>query len=75
MISDDLYTLNDEFVAEMREFGDDVLVFNAYEFIGSLAETGCSSKCKYENHPIVYVDKQNYDQVRECYAGLTKSGD
>ena len=71
-ISDDLYTLNDEFIAEMKQFGDHFLVFNAYEFIDALAKKCCSSKCGYEYHPMVYVDKHNYDQVREYYAGLNE---
>lgn len=69
-ISDDLYTLNDEFIAEMKQFGDYFLIINAYEFIDSLSKVFQSSKCGFEYHPMTYIDKRNYNQVHEYYAKL-----
>ena len=64
MVSEGEYAPNDDFIAEMRKFGDYFLVFNAFDFIDSLAKEFEITGCGYEYHPMVYIDKHNHELVR-----------
>ena len=65
-----LYTINSDYVAEMKQFGDYYLIFNAFEFIESLKNEFSNVGCGFEYHPIVYIDKHNYNKMQEYYDGL-----
>ena len=73
MVSEGEYAPNDDFIAEMRKFGDYFLVFNAFDFIDSLAKEFEITGCGYEYHPMVYIDKHNHELVRGYFD--TKSED
>lgn len=60
---DGLFTLNDDFIEEMMQFGDHVLVFCAEEFIWSLQEKLKTYGCNYSYHPIFHCDKSNYTEI------------
>lgn len=73
MVSEGEYAPNDDFIAEMKKFGDYFLVFNAFDFIDSLAKEFEITGCGYEYHPVVYIDKHNHELVRGYFD--TKSED
>ena len=73
MVSEGEYAPNDDFIAEMRKFGDYFLIFNAFDFIDSLAKEFEITGCGYEYHPMVYIDKHNHELVRGYFK--TKSED
>ena len=73
MVSEGEYAPNDDFIAEMRKFGDYFLIFNAFDFIDSLAKEFEITGCGYEYHPMVYIDKHNHELVRGYFD--TKSED
>ena len=73
MVSEGEYAPNDDFIAEMRKFGDYFLVFNAFDFIDSLVKEFEITGCGYEYHPMVYIDKHNHELVRGYFD--TKSED
>ena len=73
MVSGGEYAPNDDFIAEMKKFGDYFLVFNAFDFIDSLAKEFEITGCGYEYHPVVYIDKHNHELVRGYFD--TKSED
>lgn len=73
MVSEGEYAPNDDFIAEMRKFGDYFLIFNAFDFIDSLAKEFEITGCGYEYHPVVYIDKHNHELVRGYFD--TKSED
>ena len=71
LISEGIYTPNDDFIAEMSQFGDYFLVFNAIVFINSLRKTFETTECSWECHPMAYIDKRNYELVRDYYKKLS----
>lgn len=72
LISEGIYTPNDDFIAEMSQFGDYFLVFEAIIFINSLRKTFETVGCDWECHPMAYMDKHNYGLVRDYYEQLGK---
>ena len=73
IVSEGEYAPNDDFIAEMKKFGDYFLLFNAFDFIDSLAKEFEITGCGYEYHPMVYIDKHNHELVRGYFD--TKSED
>ncbi len=69
-ISDGLYALNDSFIAEMRQFGDCFLVFEAYSLINALRKEFERTPCGYEYYPITYINKRDYHQIQTYYAEI-----
>lgn len=70
IVSEGLYTPNDNFIAEMKQFGDSFLIIDASALINALKKEFESTRCSYEYHPIVYIDKRNYNQIQAYYTGL-----
>lgn len=52
IVSEGEYAPNDDFIAEMKKFGDYFLLFNAFDFIDSLAKEFEITGCGYEYHPM-----------------------
>ena len=71
LISDGIYTPNDDFIAEMKQFGDYFLIFDAVAFINSLRKTLKIAGCGWESHPVIYIDKHNYELVIDYYEKLS----
>mgnify|MGYP004534339777 FL=1 len=67
MVSEDTYALNDNFIAEMSQFGDHALLFNFYDFVNALVKNLEAAGCGYGYHPIKYIDKRNHGLIREYY--------
>ena len=61
------YTPNNDFIAEMRQFGDYFLVIDSSTFINALAEKLNVSECGFEYHSITYIDKHDHDSVQNYY--------
>ena len=62
--SNGLYTINEEFINEMKQFGDHFLIFNAFAFINALIAEFRKTQCDYEFHPITYIDKNNHHLIQ-----------
>lgn len=60
-ISENLFVPNDNFIDEMKKFGEYVLVVQYEPFCQSLEQALESKKCSYEYHPIAYCNKDLYD--------------
>lgn len=71
IVSEGIYAPNDDFIAEMKKFGDHCLIFNAFDFIDSLAKEFELTGCGYEFRPVVYIDKHNYKLIRDYYDNLS----
>lgn len=67
MVSEDTYALNDNFIAEMSQFGDHALLFNFSDFVNALVKNLEAAGCGYGYHPIKYIDKRNHGLIREYY--------
>ena len=70
LITEELYTPNEDFIAEMEQFGGYVLILDALTFINSLKKTFENAECGLEFHPVVYIDKHNYLYVQDYYESL-----
>ena len=70
LITEELYTPNEDFIAEMEQFGGYVLIFDALTFINSLRKTFENAECGLEFKPVVYIDKHNYLYVQDYYESL-----
>lgn len=70
-LSDGFYSINWDFVDEMRQFGEYYLIINAFEFIDAVTEELEKTQCYYEYHRITYIDKNNHQQMRYYFAGLS----
>ena len=64
---DGIFTVNDDFIEEMEQFGSHVLIFSAKEFIGRLKETLKMYKCNFSYHPIFYCDKTNHVAISKHF--------
>lgn len=71
-LSDEVYTINADFLAEMKQFGDSFLVFNGYEFMDSIKRTFEQAPCDYEFHPISYINKHDYQKVQLYFNELSE---
>lgn len=72
-ISDGIYSPNESFITEMKQFGDYFLSFNGYAFIDSLKQEFDRTQCSYEYHPIKYMDKHDYDLIHKYYSGFSEA--
>lgn len=71
-LSDETYTINEDFLAEMMQFGNSFLVFNGYGFMDSLKLAFDKALCDYEFHPISYIDKHDYQRVQRYFNLLSE---
>ena len=70
-ISNDLYSVNRDFVDEMRNFGEYFLIINAFEFINAMEDELEKAQCYYEYHRMTYIDKNDHLQIQSYFAGLS----
>lgn len=50
---------------------ENFLIFDAVAFINSLRKTLKIAGCGWESHPVIYIDKHNYELVRDYYEKLS----
>lgn len=72
---DGLFTPNDDFIEEMKQFGSHVLIFSAENFISELNETLRLHKCNYSYHPIFYCDKTDHASISKHFKDKGDSAD
>lgn len=60
-----LYSPNDDYIAEMAQFGSHVLIFSATDFVIALKNTLKSHTCNFEYHPIFYCNKTDHTSISE----------
>ena len=65
-----LYSVNEDFIEEMKQFGKHFLIFNAFEFIDAVVDELEKAQCYYEYHKMVYIDKNNHQLIRNYFSGL-----
>lgn len=71
---DGLFTPNDDFIEEMIQFGDHVLVFQAEEFIWELREKLKMHRCNYLYRPIFYCDKSDHTAISKYFEDKRNEG-
>ena len=71
---DSLFALNADFIEEMLQFGDHVLIFSADEFISELNKKLSSYKCICSYRPIFYCDKTNYAAISDYFKCRRSAG-
>ena len=64
-----LYSPNDDYIAEMEQFGSHVLIFSANDFIIALNKTLKSHTCNFEYHPIFYCNKTDHTAISKYMKG------
>ena len=69
--TDGLYTVNQEYINEMRQFGECFLIINAFELIEALRTEFSNTGSGFEYHPIVYINKTNYSKIQEYFNNLS----
>lgn len=69
-IEDGLFTLNDDFIAEMEQFGRHVLIFSAGEFVQGLEESLEKYTCNYLYRSIFYCDKTDHAAISEHFKDM-----
>ena len=67
-----LYTINKNFVKEMKQFGDHFLIFNAFAFIDALIAEFSKTQCNYEFQPMTYLDKNNHPLIQNHFAKMSE---
>ena len=67
-----IYTPNRDYIEEMKRFGDYCLLLSAEDFIGSLQKSFEKMPYSCEFHPVTYIDKRDYDKVREYLGQLSE---
>ena len=70
-LSNGLYSINENFVEEMKQFGDYYLIINAFEFIDAVTDELEKTQCYYEYHKMAYIDKNNHQLIRDYFAKLS----
>lgn len=70
VLSNGLYTINETFLNEMRQFGEHFLLLNAFEFVDALIDEFKKTQSDYEYHPITYIDKNDHRRIEEHFAEL-----
>lgn len=71
---DGLFTPNDDFIEEMIQFGDHVLIFRAEDFIWKLREKLKIHKCNCLYHPIFYCDKTDHVAISKYFEDKRNEG-
>lgn len=66
-----LYSINEDFIEEMKQFGTHFLIFNAFEFIEAVVDELEKSQCYYEYHKMVYIDKNNHQFIQNYFSELS----
>ena len=74
-IDNELYTVNKEFIEEMRQFGDSFLVIDAGYFISCIRDALKSHSCNYTYHPIFYCDKADHEAIVKHFKDSGKIDD
>lgn len=69
--SDGLYTIDPAYLAEMRQFGECFMLINASAFIDALQAEFSKTRCDYEYHPVVYINKNCYPAIYEYFGNLS----
>ena len=69
--TDGLYTVNQEYLNEMRQFGECFLTINAFELIEALRTEFSNTGSGFEYHPVVYINKTNYSKIQEYFNNLS----
>ena len=71
---DGLFTPNDDFIAEMQQFGSYFLVFSADDFILAINEAIQGRKAHYMYRPICYCDKTDSPGVTKYFETIRNQG-
>lgn len=71
---DGLFTPNHDFIEEMIQFGDHVLIFQAEEFIWKLREKLKPHRCNFLYQPIFYCDKTNHAGISKYFEDKRRTG-
>lgn len=66
-VEDGLFTLNENAIKMMQQFGDSFIAINPFQFISSIETALSGLKCNYEFHPIHYCDIKDYNAVRQFF--------
>lgn len=69
-IEDGLFTVNDDFIAEMEQFGSHFLIFSAEEFIWGLEESLKMHTCNFVYHSIFYCDKTDHAAISRHFKDI-----
>lgn len=59
-ISDNMFVPNDDFIDEMKKFGEYVLIIQYAHFFQALEQALKNKRCSYECHPVAYINKNLY---------------
>lgn len=71
-ISDKIYTINEDFLQEMEQFGKFCLIFWPQNFISAMKDELNRTKCDYEYHPVTYINKHDYKSIQEYYDQMSE---
>ena len=66
-IESGIYTINEDFLEEMRNFGSSFIIIEPIQFIESMKKALSKCKCNYEYRSIYYCDKRDGDAVQKHF--------